>query len=118
MSRCAFISFLIWNINCNTAWRSSVPVGPQQPLALEGNVHIAHEAKPGAKKLTGCYQKVSNKVINVWLLLSYLPWILFSETLKSKSGELGPSAPNKNVSVRAGFKGTSANLFPLKGQRM
>lgn len=68
---------------------SRCAVGPQQPLAVEGNVHIAHEAKPGAKKLTGCYQKVSNKVINVWLLLSYLLWILFSETLKSKSGELG-----------------------------
>lgn len=58
---------------------SRCAVGPQQPLAVEGNVHIAHEAKPGAKKLTGCYQKVSSKVINVWLLLSYLLWILLYE---------------------------------------
>lgn len=62
---------------------SRCAVGPQQPLAVEGNVHIAHEAK----KLTGCYQKVSSKVINVWLLLSYLLWILLYERVNVACSE-------------------------------
>lgn len=66
---------------------SRCAVGPQQPLAVEGNVHIAHEAKLGAKKLTGCYQKVSSKVINVWLLLSYLLWILLYERVNVACSE-------------------------------
>lgn len=52
---------------------SRCAVGPQQPLAVEGNVHIAHE--------------VSSKVINVWLLLSYLLWILLYERVNVACSE-------------------------------